>query len=579
MFITPVFIAVCQLLLYLSTAQAALPDSKAKIGPASASGPTRVVLDYGDFTGKDQGGVHSWTSVPFAEPPLGPRRFASPVAPIKKYPNYDATKPSIGCPTTDPLAGSDASTVVRILRSLPIGVVPAQRTSAGQEDCLTLDIIKPSGSPSDAKLPVIFWIPEESSNTNSPTGLMNRAKSTQKPFIWVSVNWRKYAFGFLGGKEIAAADAANLGLKDQRLAMEWVQKYIANFGGDPKRVTLYGSNLGSMAVSHHLVAFNGRHNNLFHAAILGGAVAVPSPPVLDGQKTYDKFTQAAGCPIGPGSLACLRQAPFQKLIAAGNTFPGLFAVDRYPLPFHTVVDGKFLTASIETLAKAGKVAKVPVIIGAVEDSGTVDTLVEAAHIFDEAGVTDWLKRVLPGSQPEQLSHLLTLYPPNPSAGSPFDTGFFNVLSPVSKQMAAMFGDLAFQGIRRYFTQAIQASTTVYGFIDHGFKGTPYLGKSIVSKSEMHMDRERSFFGANTVSALSTRSSPRSEDIQDRYLSFVYTQDPNHKGSTVQWPKYGPRSELLQFTDDGADRVVPDNFRQAQISYYITNLMGDSTKGH
>ncbi|EGG08315.1 uncharacterized protein MELLADRAFT_105203 [Melampsora larici-populina 98AG31] len=547
MFITPVFIAVCQLLLL-------------KVGP----GPNNVVLDYGDFTGKDQAGLQSWTSIPFAEPPLGERRFASPVAPIKKYPNYDATKPSPGCPNPDPLAGSDASTVLKILRSLPKGVVPAEKTNTGQEDCLTLDIIKPSGLPKDAKLPVIFWIPQESSNTDNPTGLINHAKATQKPVIWVAVNWRRFAFGFLGGKEIAAADAANLGLKDQRLAMEWVQKYIANFGGDPKRVTLYGSNLGSMAVSHHLVAFNGQHNNLFQAAILGGAVALPSPAVLDGQKTYDRFVQAVGCPIGPGSLACLRQATFQKLIAACNTFPGLFAVNRYPIPFHTVVDGKFLTGSIETLAKAGKIAKVPIIVGAVEDSGTVDTLVEAAHIFDEAGVIDWLKKILPGAQPEQLSHLLTLYPSNPAEGSPFNTGLANVLSPVSKQMAAMFGDIAFQGIRRYFTQSIQASTTVYGFIDHGLKGTPFLG---------------SFFGANTLSALSAQSSPRSDDIQNRYLSFVYTQDPNPKGSTVQWPKYGPSSQLLQFNDDGMDKIVPDNFRQAQIAYYTTNLMGDSTKGH
>lgn len=269
-------------------------------------------------------------------------------------------------------------------------------------------------------------------------------------------------------------------------------------------------------------------------------------------------------PVGAGSLACLRKATFQNLIAACNTFPGQYAVNRYPIPFHTVVDGKFLTGSIETLAKAGKIAKVPIIVGAVEDSGTVDTLVEATHIYNESGVTDWLKRILPGAQPEQISHLLTLYPANPAEGSPFNTGLSNVLSPVSKQMAAMFGDLAFQGIRRYFTQSIQASTTVYGFIDQGFKETPYLG---------------SFFGANTLSALSTRSSPRSEDIQNRYLSFVYTQDPNPKGSTVQWPKYGPSAQLLQFNDEGVDKVVVDNFRKEELIYYTTNLMGDSTKGH
>ncbi|EGF99067.1 uncharacterized protein MELLADRAFT_68830 [Melampsora larici-populina 98AG31] len=562
MFISPVFIAVCQLLLRSSGAEAAVaaPVPAAGAAAGDGKGATHVILDYGDFNGKTQGGLDTWYSIPYAEPPLGARRFASPVAPTKKYPSFDATKISPGCLATDPLAGSDPSafnaTIIGVLESLPPGVATATESRAGQEDCLTLDVTRPSGIPKDQKLPVIFWISQSASSTVNPAGLMARGKMTGKPFIWVSANWRSSAFGFLGGKEMAAADAGNLGLKDQRLAMEWVQKHIANFGGDPKRVTLYGSNLGSMAVSHQLVAYDGDSKGLFQNAILGGAVALPSPKMPAGQAIYDRFVKAAGCPVGAGSLACLREVKVEKLVAAANTFPGIFSQLRYPLPFHVYVDGKFLTGSVQDLAKAGKVAKVPIILGASDDSGTLDTLVEDAHIFNETGVT-------PCASPSDIAGLLKLYPSDPAQGSPFNTGLQNQLNSVSKQMAALFGDIAFQGLRRFFSQSVQASMPVYGFIDRGLKQTKYLG---------------SYSGINTVSALRAPSAGRSTDIQTRYLNFLYTNDPNPKGVKVQWPKYGPNAQLMEFSDTESGKIVPDNFRKDGIQYYIENIMGDSNKG-
>ncbi|EGF99065.1 lipase [Melampsora larici-populina 98AG31] len=536
-------------------------------GAAGGKGATRVTLDYGDFNGKAQGGVDIWSSIPYAEPPLGARRFASPVAPTKKYPNFDATKISPGCASSDPLAGADPSsfnqTILAVLQSLPKGTQSATDTRPGQEDCLTLDVTRPSGLGGNEKLPVIFWISESASGAVNPAGLMARGKMIQKPFIWVSANWRSSVFGFLGGKEIAAADAGNLGLKDQRLALEWVQKHISKFGGDPKRVTLYGSNLGGMAVSHQLVAFNGDSKGLFQNAILGGAVALPSPKIASGQATYDKFAKAAGCPVGAGSLACLREAKLEKLVAAANTFPGIFSRQRYPLPFHAYVDGKFLTGSIQDLAKAGKVAKVPIILGSTDDSGTVDTLVEAAHIFNETGVTPWLQQLLPGATPKDLATLLKLYPSDPAQGSPFNTGTQNQLNAVSKQIAALFGDIAYQGIRRFFSQSVQASAPVYGFIDRGSKNTKYLG---------------SYAGVNTLSVLKAPAAGRSTDIQTRYLNFVYTNDPNPKGVKVQWPKYGPTAQLMEFSDTETGKIVPDDFRKEGIQYYITDIMGDSAKG-
>ncbi|EGG06890.1 uncharacterized protein MELLADRAFT_31298, partial [Melampsora larici-populina 98AG31] len=63
------------------------------------------------------------------------------------------------------------------------------------------------------------------------------------------------------------AGVGNLGLKDQRLATKWVQKYISEFGGDPSKVTIFGESSGAIAVSYHLLINNGDNEGLFRAAI------------------------------------------------------------------------------------------------------------------------------------------------------------------------------------------------------------------------------------------------------------------------------------------------------------------------
>lgn len=78
-----------------------------------------------------------------------------------------------------------------------------------------------------------------------------------KPFVAVSIQYRLSAFGFLGGKEAVEGGATNLGYRDQRLAMHWVQENIEAFGGDPKQVTIWGESAGAQSVGAHLLAYGG----------------------------------------------------------------------------------------------------------------------------------------------------------------------------------------------------------------------------------------------------------------------------------------------------------------------------------
>lgn len=73
------------------------------------------------------------------------------------------------------------------------------------------------------------------------TGLVTQSSVLRNPIVYVAVNYRVGGFGFLAGKELQSEGSTNLGLRDQRLALEWVQDNIANFGGDPAKVTIWVS--------------------------------------------------------------------------------------------------------------------------------------------------------------------------------------------------------------------------------------------------------------------------------------------------------------------------------------------------
>lgn len=79
-----------------------------------------------------------------------------------------------------------------------------------------------------------------------------------KPIIGLSIQYRLSAWGFLGGAEALAGGATNLGFRDQRLALHWIQENIAAFGGDPSQVTIWGESAGGQSVGYHLTAYNGQ---------------------------------------------------------------------------------------------------------------------------------------------------------------------------------------------------------------------------------------------------------------------------------------------------------------------------------
>jgi cholinesterase len=142
-------------------------------------------------------------------------------------------------------------------------------------DCLTLDIVRPSGARPDHKLPVFLWIYGggfDAGGSADPryntSYLVNASVAIQKPIIAVSINYRVGGWGFLASKEVSATGVSNIGLYDQRLALKWIQENIHAFGGDPEKVTISGESAGGFSVGYHLTGFDGDNEGLFRAVIL-----------------------------------------------------------------------------------------------------------------------------------------------------------------------------------------------------------------------------------------------------------------------------------------------------------------------
>ena len=107
------------------------------------------------------------------------------------------------------------------------------------------------------------------------TFLVENSVKIGKPIMAASIAYRLGPFGFLNGDEVAGAGQTNIGLKDQRKALQWIQENGAAFGADTSRVTIQGESAGAASVGFQLTAFNGRDDKLFRGAILqsGNAIA------------------------------------------------------------------------------------------------------------------------------------------------------------------------------------------------------------------------------------------------------------------------------------------------------------------
>ncbi|KAI0349936.1 carotenoid ester lipase precursor [Trametes cingulata] len=512
-----------------------------------------VVLDNATVIGSPNGTVSRFLGVPFAQPPVGDLRLRLP-QPIPPYAGLvNATTFGNQCIQQD-----------FVLPPFPPNVpVPAQQYLEDfisiadvpqSENCLNLNVITPSFATPDSKLPVLVWIYgggfQHGSNAVEPGDIVvARSVEIGHPVVYVAMNYRLSAFGFLGGREVKDAGVGNLGLQDQREALRWVQRYISVFGGDPSKVTIWGESAGAISVSLHMLTNGGDTEGLFRAGFLQSGAPGPYGDIIEVQGTYDQIVADAGCALAPETLECLRTVPAEVLKAAMDKSPSFVDYVQVNTPWNVHADGVFVTDPPQHLLLKGKVARVPIVIGNDEDEGSAFAF-PSLNVTTDSEFMDYLSSNFFAKAPrEEIAPLRELYPADPGAGSPFGTGDAFAYSPQYKRISAFQGDWVEQAPRRLFARELAGKQPVYAFLNKGGK--------IKGIGAAHGSELPNIYGGG--------------DMTDYLIRFATTLDPNGDGA-FRWPRYTNEDPLLLTFQDG---YVPlslslDTYRAAAMEY-VTKL--------
>lgn len=162
--------------------------------------------------------------------------------------------------------------------------------------------------------------------------------STQD-IVVVTINYRLNAFGFLSSMDPSLL--GNYGLWDQRLAIQWVKDNIADYGGNPNKITLFGESAGAFAITDHMISPQ-NDVTLFQRAITeSGSVFSRSFAASNPLVSYNSVAKTLGCQSSPDVVKCLRAVPFRRLLSATMVSGG-------SLPFFPVADNDYITKDFKS---------------------------------------------------------------------------------------------------------------------------------------------------------------------------------------------------------------------------------------
>ncbi|KAF5872377.1 putative carboxylesterase family protein [Botrytis fragariae] len=526
-----------------------LPPSVLGINTTS---PT-VTVTNGSYIGKY---VPEWQQdqflgIPYAIPPLGDLRFARPKSLNTSFTGYrDATHYGYSC--------YQYGTTFNL-----------------SEDCLTLNVIRPAGTTPDSNLPVLIWIFGGGFYTGATadpqynlSGITHVGQQTGQSIITVSMDYRLGVWGFLQTPQVLAEGGSNAGLLDQRLALRWIKENIASFGGDPRRITVWGESAGGQSISYHLYSYDGRDDDLFQAAIIesGSPTGASLNPLGYYTVPTENLTRATGCWTSTNKLACLRSLTSDQLWKAQ-------------------VDGDFLTDYPSSLTPQGKFIKIPLLIGANSDEGTsfgVAGLDNETAIFNNLLV--YRASNAYALSPPTARKLLELYPNDPANEPPHyitNATIFPSKGLQWRRSAAIAGDLVMISGRRKLCEIYAAaSQSVYSY-----RFDTFLWNAAVTDGAKHFVNVVFSF-QNISGALGPLPQYQSyldlsKNIGKAYISFVNYHDPNllsnsslstiSNGTSINpnlpyWPLYNKDAPKNMVLNSNKTFIEDDTWRKEGIDF-------------
>ncbi|MFF8837432.1 carboxylesterase/lipase family protein [Streptomyces sp. NPDC015130] len=351
-------------------------------------GVSEVRVTGGVLRGSLEAGVAVFRGIPFAEPPVGPLRFAAP-RPARAW---DGVRPAVSYGPPPPQGGH-------------FGMDALAQDSAG-DDWLTVNVWSPDPSPA-AGLPVMVWI-QGGAYSIGMSGLpeYDGGRLARDGVVLVTFNYR---VGLEGYGQIEGAPA-NRGLLDQVAALEWVRDNIRAFGGDPGRVTVFGQSAGAGSVAALLAT--DRAAGLFVRAVAQSVQGTFFSPELAAD-----IAAACAAELGLRPTVADLSGVEPALLATAGDAVGTEAEGRSDrwgpaahraIPFSPVVDGDSLAVTPWQALAAGAGRDVELLVG---------------HTRDETRLLAALDGVLGQVTPEQAETALRVFGPGPDAARRYREAF------------------------------------------------------------------------------------------------------------------------------------------------------------
>ncbi|NWK98687.1 hypothetical protein DM806_24095 [Sphingobium lactosutens] len=509
-------------------AKASLAETPQVATPIDAT----VETQSGRVRGFTRGGTYIFRGIPYGGKVSGDRRFLPATSPEP----WTGVRSTLSLGPTCPQPARDWS-------NDEMAFIADWNDGHPGEDCLTLNIwtLSPRHSPA---LPVMVWLHGGGYVTGSAheQPAYEGARLAAHGAVVVTVNHRLGALGFMDLSEVAGASYAgsgNAGITDLVLALQWVRANIAQFGGDPSRVTIFGQSGGGGKVSTLMAMPHAK--GLFHRAIVMSGSFPPTQP----QATARETTRAVMQRLGVNDLAGLQAVSADALIAAGQaefasrstgpSIPGLTAGPiRLPRTWAPVVDGNIIPEAPWERSAPAVSRDVPLIVGSVRDEFRLSTMV-----VDEAGLRKRLQGIYgPEKAPLMLAALRKDFPKL----SMNDLG--GVVSGIAWRVAAL---------RQLDLKKAQGGAPAYGY---WFTYAPDLLDGRVGVPHC-ADIAYAFDNCERTDQLTGNTMTANKIADVMAAAFVrFAADGNPAGTDLAWPRHGEAVETMIFDRSSGAKNKP-----------------------
>jgi para-nitrobenzyl esterase len=491
-----------------------------------------VKTTAGSIRGTLEDKVYAFKGVPYGGSTAPPHRFMPPTPP----------QPWTGVRDAFELGNRSPQLLAAFHGFVPVELEPMDRNETMSEDCLMLNVWTP-GVGTSGKRPVMVWL-HGGGYTSGSGGFIcyDGAQLARKhDVVTVTVNHRLTAFGFLylaglGGEKYASA--SNVGMLDIVAALQWVRDNIAEFGGDPGNVTIFGQSGGAGKVSTLMAMPSAK--GLFHRAIVQSGAAVQGMTPEAANKTAEAVL--AKLNLKSNQLEELQKLSMQQLLDA--TTPA-------GPPFSPVVDGKSLPKHPFDPTAPELSANIPLLIGSTETEVTFFPG-QVLDPIDDANLRTRVKQTLRKASDDQVEKVIAAY----KAGRPgaTNTDLFLIIASDATFRAGV--------ITEADRKAAQAKAAVYHYY--------FTWRSPVRDGKLRSFHtlEIPFVFDNVDAAKSMTGSgadryPLADRMSAAWVAFARSGNPNHKG-LPNWAPYDAKRKATMIFDRDCKLVDDPNGAEQKL---------------